>query len=965
MKDFTIMWITFQKWCKHLVLPGAIFSILSSSLLLCVFVRTANIPHMEDDYLIGTDSYHFLRQANMIVSQGHLPEVDTQRWQLEGRDLSTSPNFFSYILAYTYRLLHWFFPNLSIYKVAVFSSVVCYVLCLLVFYFLWRHVFDPAIALLAVNFTAIFSFLNLHRSAAGFLDRDAFVLLLWLVMFLFYLKAEAAIPKTKTTTDIASKESSSKWVSSFYAAISGIAGGLTALSWEGVGLATAILSVWICVRVLRGHFNRQSTLVYIIWYFCYTVLAFSFSSAYYNIWIPYAFLATVIPTIVLFCTLTFFGKDNSTTGKTKKSDSIMQRLMEFSGYSNIRRCLFGCVIVAFLLAGLTLLQSPDIGHTIRRLFYNFVSPSGQNRLMRTVSELESLSGILFLVDYSVIGLMAIAGCGVLVHNFFSKERVIFWLTLVGFEIVLCGILLSLFLTDSDASFYIFVFSFLVGGITMVLAYILRTGSNHGSDKYLFVLIWLLVGLCSSRGAVRFLFFVDPVFAVLASLLIFQILRRCMRERFENDSSKQTDVHGSVVRSGTLLGNVHTELSVISLIVVSELYVGYSLSDVNSLSRWIFLGMAVPCTFFGLFLLFKLARLSISHIQRFGCFVTVFILILLTSSDFFSVKGVFNFPPFPLHKGFVRSSAESVRDTVVPATLKFHTGLSNIAKHTDEDAVIAAWWDYGSRINWLTNRATVIDSDHYIPFWIYMFARHVFSSISSTEVLTCLKTHNVTHLLITTDDLPRLDSITYIGSDETHDRGASVHFLRPVRSHEVTHGGQQTNFIPHSSRTMDTLSLNGKEYPPGKWLLRGVSITFEGDAWKAKVHGVTKDGEFTLPPTEFRVGTSHISHEKKGVPGSVVVFHNEEGKNWQAFYLSAGAARLLIVRLYLFLEEIPGFSLIYDTNSEARCGPDGFRLWKIDYSDAIQPNSKYRKRDFPNSEKRLKESWERGKFYSVK
>ena len=62
--------------------------------------------------------------------------------------------------------------------------------------------FDTTIALLAVNFTAIFSFLNLPRSAAGFADRDAFVLLLWLVMFLFYLKAESALPKTESSADI-------------------------------------------------------------------------------------------------------------------------------------------------------------------------------------------------------------------------------------------------------------------------------------------------------------------------------------------------------------------------------------------------------------------------------------------------------------------------------------------------------------------------------------------------------------------------------------------------------------------------------------------------------------------------------------------------------------------------------------------------------------------------------------------
>ena len=82
---------------------------------------------------------------------------------------------------------------------------------------------------------------------------------------------------------------------------------------------------------------------------------------------------------------------------------------------------------------------------------------------------------------------------------------------------------------------------------------------------------------------------------------------------------------------------------------------------------------------------------------------------------------------------------------------------------------------------------------------------------------------------------------------------------------------------------------------------------------------------------------------------------------QAFYVSATAARLLTVRLYLFLEEIPGFSLLYDTNSEGRCEPDGFRLWKIEYPETVQPELKYRHHDFPETEKQLKRSWERGEL----
>ena len=960
---------------KSSVLPIVLIGMLSISLFLCVFIRTENLPHLDETYLLGTDSYRFLRQADLIVSQGHLPKIDIQRWQLEGRDLSTSLNLFSYVLAYSYNFLHRFFPNISLYTVAVYAPVVCYALCLLVLYGLWRHVFDPSIALLAVNFTAIFPSLNLHRSAAGFADRDSFVLLLWLVMFLFYLKAESPTPEIESSADITHPfplirgikrvSVSSKWLSFFYAAISGIAAGLIALSWEGVGLAIAVLSIWIIVRVLRGRFSRHSALVYVIWYLYFTVLAFSFTRAYHNLWIPYAFLTIVIPTFILFWTLTFFGKENLTTTKTEKPVSLWKRVLEFSRYSNIHQCLFGCVITTFLLAGFALLQSPDIGETFRRLFDNLVSPLGQSRLMRTVSELFDLNGIRFVSRYSVIALAAMAGCGVLVYNFFSKERAIFRLTLIGFEIALCGTLLSLFLANSDVSFNIFGLSFLVGGIAIGVAYILQKGDNLGNNKSLLVLIWVLVGLSSSRGAERYLFFIDPVFAVLVSLLFWTVLRRCTKERIGNDSSEQTDANGSAIRSGTALRNAPTELCVISLIVASELYIGYRLSDVGSFVGWIFLGLVVPCALLGILLLYKLARLNISHFQRFSCLATVVILTLFTSSDVFSVGGVFNPSPYPLHKGFVRASTEAVRETAVPRSPKLQKHLVDIADHTDEHAVIAAWWEHGSKVHWFAKRATVVDEDHYIPYWIFLSARHVFSGTSSTEALTFLKTHNVTHLLITTSEVFKLDTITYTGSDETYDRGANVQFLMPVRSKQVSPSVQQTDLIPYSPQTMDTLSLNGKEYPPGKWLLRGISIRSDGDTWEAKVHGVTKDGEFSLPPTELRVDTLHVKYEKKGVPGSVVAFYNETNNNMQAFYVSATAARLLTVRLYLFQEDIQGFSLMYDTNSEARCEPDGFRLWKIDYPEAIQPDPKYREHDFPSSEKRLKDSWERGKFYSVK
>ncbi len=118
------MWMFCQRWIKQSVLSAVLLCLLSSLLLLCVFVRTANLPRLEETYLLGTDSYRFLRQADLIVSQGRLPDLDAQRWQLEGRDLSTSLNLFSYVLAYTYHFLHSVFPNISLYAVAAYAPIV-------------------------------------------------------------------------------------------------------------------------------------------------------------------------------------------------------------------------------------------------------------------------------------------------------------------------------------------------------------------------------------------------------------------------------------------------------------------------------------------------------------------------------------------------------------------------------------------------------------------------------------------------------------------------------------------------------------------------------------------------------------------------------------------------------------------------------------------------------------------------
>ena len=70
------------------------------------------------------------------------------------------------------------------------------------------------------------------------------------------------------------------------------------------------------------------------------------------------------------------------------------------------------------------------------------------------------------------------------------------------------------------------------------------------------------------------------------------------------------------------------------------------------------------------------------------------------------------------------------------------------------AVVASNWRYGSMINVLGGVKTIIDQDHYIQNWIYLYNRHVLHAPHVQEALEFLKTHQATHLMIANKHPPK-------------------------------------------------------------------------------------------------------------------------------------------------------------------------------------------------------------------
>jgi len=202
------------------------------SLLVAIYLRTYNIAALEGKYLLGNDAYRFYYQAERIIENHHLPKRDMMRWLPLGRDLTTHLNFSSYLIAFLWFLPHLIIPSLTLYQVAVFYPILCYVLTLIILFLLIRKVFDTNVGLLSFTFLSI-SLTTLQRTSAGFADRDALCLLLFTCSAYFYV---CGIQSSATSPRL------------IYAICSGIFMMVLGLTWEGVGLFIVIL--------LSGHFAK-------------------------------------------------------------------------------------------------------------------------------------------------------------------------------------------------------------------------------------------------------------------------------------------------------------------------------------------------------------------------------------------------------------------------------------------------------------------------------------------------------------------------------------------------------------------------------------------------------------------------------------------------------------------------------------------------------------------------------------
>lgn len=270
---------------------------------------------------------------------------------------------------------------------------------------------------------------------------------------------------------------------------------------------------------------------------------------------------------------------------------------------------------------------------------------------------------------------------------------------------------------------------------------------------------------------------------------------------------------------------------------------------------------------------------------------------------------------PLGGHGIRSmkTASQTRDPV-PGKGEIANAFQWINTTLPQNTIVGANWDLGSQLNVLGGVKTIIDQDHFIPYWIHLYYRHVFCAQSEQEALSFLKTHGATHLMVTQKEVISLSKAnSFIGSNANADRRFGLFKLQRNRktSTETHH-----RMLPQCSTPLDMVEVIVKS--PEK---RIVTARFK---------------------TQDTVSKEIIWNANKPVAiefgeGGIILYFDFKGKPYIGYYIPPVGWNSLGVKLFMRSEHSPAFTPIYPVNENDIIK---IKMWEIHYPADIQTDPKY-------------------------
>ena len=682
------------------------------------------------------------------------------------------------------------------------------------------------------------------------------------------------------------------------------------LSWAGVGLLTTIIFIWNLLHLLTDRFTGRHYLLYCLWYLPAMGFMFPHPGFHNHLSEPFVWLAIGLPSyLFVVATLYWALRDSAALRRL----SLGERLP--SGWYLIGFSLFFGILLILPLLG------PDwLWGKMLILKDHFFSPLGRNRVMSSVAEMRSSYFTDWWERFGFFFLLSIGGATLLLYRMLCGSSVNPWYVLCGFMALMGGVIYSRLFPHivlngkTVASDFLYLgavilFVLLTGGLYLLSYH--RSGtredaSSSSTDEGLsLLLIWFVWGLILTRSAIRFGFFFTPVASITGAFFIVQIGRHILPSRYHRLSL----------------------LSLATGVVILQLFL------CERDLPYLLIGL----TLIGLSLLWAFKVKVRWRVRRLGGWIFVVVVTLASLASIPGYRGLAG-------RGFAH--AKRATPLVTPEWRKTFDWMRD---NTPSDSVIAAWWDYGSWINYLGERASVIDEEQN-QYWVHLMARHVMMGQSEGEALEFLKTHHVTHLLLSYREVENLYWISWIGSDRNEDRLCSLGILPRQPA-----GEKKLYFRnPRGVVIDDPLEIEGRFYHRCSLLLMDVSVP------------VKEDGSFGVPQAGVVYRGSYLKlrisevyfHGKRwyfpdgDLPGCLLLnaaspsdYHDvDPSKIRSATYLPRVARQSLLIKLFLLNEPGEAFQLVYPVSGSPN-GP--VKIWRIRYPEGVGVVPDYLRLDAPD------------------
>ena len=481
--------------------PARVFlpwALLGAILLVAFWIRIQGIAVIPEGQFTGNDPYLYYWQAQIVSENGSLPARDMHRWFPLGRDLGQTLNAYSYAMAYTHKVIMLIFRDVSLYQVALFAPVACFLLGLgILCFFLYRNfglLFSSIVGVLLATLPGI-----VERSAAGFSDRDSWCLMLGILAVTTYLVSlHVQRPRSRLLWTLAS----------------GFTVFLGGISWEGFGVfLSVILSVELW-RFLTSE-KEEGLRLYLLWVCTFVPTLYLASPAYRSGegFATHLFAFVLMPPLVL---LGIRVLRHVLITKSSFADTFRPHARNLS---------LGLTLASLALAlGYVLMQFDT--------FAISTVPLSQNRLMQTVGELNTPDYRYWVFRYGSIFFLGSLGLISVGIHFWKNRGTV--LAVFIFFFMLSTFFQARLETVLGASGGNTLFFTSLEGIALMLLFIAWRQRESPKQELVYVAMaaWFVLWVALARDAKRYDFFIGLPITFFTADLIHRV-STSLTENFKN------------------------------------------------------------------------------------------------------------------------------------------------------------------------------------------------------------------------------------------------------------------------------------------------------------------------------------------------------------------------------------------------------------------------------------------------